>query len=96
MIFQRGPYWAVSGSSVKYATREEAEAVASVLIQKEEARKLAEEQARKAELQEKLDRINNLDKDSTPYEIMIEKNICKLCNLEPCECFTYIKRTEPG
>jgi hypothetical protein len=89
MIHKRGEYWAIKGSSRKYASMEAASVDYAKMLAKEEAVKLKADLAYKKLLE-------SLEPDPTPYEIMIEKNICKLCNLEPCECFTSIKKMEPG
>ena len=96
MIFQRGRYWALSGDTRKFASEEEAQAAYNKILAKQELIKKREEEDRRIELQMRLEKISGLAYDSTPYEIMIEKNVCKLCNLEPCECFTSIKKMEPG
>ena len=89
MIFQRGRYWALPNDTRKFSSREEAQAAYDKIVAKQELIRKHEEETIKRLL-------DALDEDSTPFEIMIQKNICKLCNLEPCECFTSIKKTEPG
>ena len=96
MIFQRGNYWAISNDSRKFTTEEDAQSAYNKILAKQERVKKQEEEDRKLALRMKIETIQGLAHDSTPYEIMIEKNICKLCNLEPCECFTSIKKTELG
>lgn len=89
MIYQKGEFWAIRGFSQKYTTFEAVTAAYEKMLAKEAAQKLREElQLKKV--------IESLEPDPTPYEIMIQKSICKICNLEPCECFIYTKRTELG
>lgn len=103
MIFQKGNMWKISGHPQKYTTLEEAEKALAIInknvakINEIEKQKEAEQeqQAALAE-EERLKKLSQLAVDSTPFEKMIAKNICKLCNLEPCECFTSIKKTEVG
>lgn len=100
MIFEKRGMWKISGRPEKYATYEEAQSVLAKIdvnaANKLKAKQSIEnEKAAKAE-QDRLEKLKNLAEDSTPLERMIVKNICKLCNLEPCECFTSIKKTEPG
>jgi hypothetical protein len=96
MIFRKGDGWKVSGHPKRFSTFEEAEAF---LAKKTAAANLtaevvkAIEETKAAAHEEKL---KLLREESTPYEIMIAKNVCLICNLEPCECFTYTKRTEVG
>jgi hypothetical protein len=89
MIYQKGEFWAIKGFSNKYTSLEAVTEVYGKMLAKEEAVKLKADLAYKKLL-------DSLEPDPTPYEIMIEKNICKLCNLEPCECFTSIKKMEHG
>ncbi len=100
MIFQKRGMWKISGHPQKYSTFEEAQAVLDRMQKTEqkisaaaEAQKIAEKAAYEKDREEKL---KQLAEDSTPLEVMIAKNICLICNLEPCECFTYTKRTEAG
>lgn len=86
MIIQRGKYWALANDTRKFASEEEAQAAYNKILAKQE--RIKQEERRRL--------LQNIDEDSTPFEIMIQKNICKLCNLEPCECFTSIKKTELG
>lgn len=103
MIFQKGNMWKISGYPEKYTTLEAAEKALSIInknvanAQKIEEQKEAiqRQQVALAE-EERLKKLTQLAEDSTPFEKMIAKNICKLCNLEPCECFTSIKKTELG
>lgn len=96
MIFQKGNMWKISGYPQKYETFEEAERI----LAKIERRALldADMKAEQSEsyAKEREEKLKQLAEDSTPYEIMIAKNVCLICNLEPCECFTYTKRTEAG
>jgi len=89
MIYQKGEYWAIRGYPQKYTSLEAVTAVYERMLAKEEAAKLRAVMELKKVLEK-------LSPDPTPYEIMIEKNVCKICNLEPCECFTSIKKTELG
>ena len=92
MIFQKGGMWKISGYAQKYATYEEATAALNK-INKIVEKKVAEavtikermEVAAKAAMEEAIAKAD-LAEDSTPYEKMILKNICLICNLEPCEC----------
>ena len=103
MIFKKHGMWKISGHPQKYATFEEAEIVLAKL--QKNAVKLEEiEKAKVAEVErkeviaykEREEKLKQLSADSTPYEVMIAKNICLICNLEPCECFTYTKKMEVG
>jgi hypothetical protein len=89
MIYQKGDMWAIRGYSQKYFTLEEATTAYQKMFAKEEAAKV------KAimELKKVLEKLHP---EPTPYEVMIQKNVCKVCNLEPCECFTSIEKTERG
>lgn len=89
MIYQKGEFWAIQGFPKKYTSLEAVTEVYEKMLAKEEAARLTADLAYKKLL-------DSLAPDPTPYEIMIEKSICKLCNLEPCECFTSIKKMEPG
>jgi hypothetical protein len=96
MIFQKGDGWKVSGHPKRFSTLEEAEsflAKKTVANNKIEAASQAVVEAEAAAHEEKL---KLLREQSTPFEKMIARNICLICNLEPCECFTYTKRTEAG
>lgn len=93
MIFQKGQYWGISGSYVKYSSYESAKEAYDKQQSKIAARE-AEEYARHQESIKKI--IEKLGEGYTPYEVMIEKNICKLCNLEPCECLHYMSKTGLG
>jgi hypothetical protein len=88
--------WKISGYPQKYETFEEAERI----LAKIERRALldADMKAEQSEsyAKEREEKLKQLAEDSTPYEIMIARNICLICNLEPCECFTYTKKTEAG
>lgn len=103
MIFQKGSMWKISGYPQKYATLEEAQAVLAKLgiqAEKVEAAKAVEAQkeieSAKIVEADRLERLAKLSLDSTPFEKMIEKNICTTCDMEPCECFTYTKKTDLG
>ena len=103
MIFEKRGMWKISGYPEKYATYEQAAAVLDTLgIQAEKATSAkaasVEENKKKAAAAEadRLERLSKLSVDSTPYEKMIAKTICTTCDMEPCECFTSIKKTEPG
>lgn len=103
MIFQKGSMWKISGHPQKYATYEEALLVSEKLgikAEKAAAVEAAAEESRKAAAdaaeEERLKKLADLASDSTPYEKMIAKNICTTCDMEPCECFTYTKKTELG
>ena len=89
MIYQKGEFWAIKGFANKYISLEAVTEVYGKMLEEEEAIKFRAQVAHKKML-------DSLAPDPTPYEIMIEKSICKLCNLEPCECFTSIKKMEPG
>jgi len=100
MIFQKNGLWKISGHPQKYTTFEEAqkvfnEAQAQKTLKLETA-KAKEDLEKAAYEKEREEKLKQLAEDSTPYEIMIAKNICLICNLEPCECFTYTKKTEVG
>lgn len=103
MIFQKGNMWKISGHPEKFSTLEEAEKALSII--NKNIAKISENEKQKEAMQrqqvalaeeERLKKLSQLAEDSTPFEKMIVKNICKLCNLEPCECFTSIKKTEVG
>lgn len=79
MIYQKGEFWAIRGYSQKYSTFEGAEIAYNRILEKQEKERLRKEE-------EIIKALENLDPDSTPFEVMIQKNICKFCNLEPCEC----------
>lgn len=103
MIFEKRGTWKISGRPERYATYEQAAAVLEKLGILEEKAVSAkaisiEENKKKAAAAEadRLERLAKLSFDSTPYEKMIAKNICTTCDMEPCECFTSIKKTEPG
>ncbi len=103
MIFQKRGLWKISGHAQKYATREEAEIVLAKMqkntakLEEVEKEKAIEEKKQEAvREEERLEKLKQLAEDSTPYEKMIAKNICLICNLEPCECFTSTKKTEAG
>ena len=103
MIFQKGDMWKISGSSQKYATRKEAESVLAVKLAVEERRQEGLEEKKKESLlvmqdvlKERAKKLLLLTENSTPFEIMIAKNICTTCNLEPCECFIFTKKTDLG
>lgn len=83
MIYQKGEFWAIRGYSQKYQSYDDAKASENLIITKTLAK---EEMQKKIESEKLLEIKSRIGWDSTPYEIMIEKNICKLCNLEPCEC----------
>lgn len=34
--------------------------------------------------------------ENSPFENMIEKSICNICNWEPCECSHYMSKTDLG
>ena len=96
MIFQKGDGWKVSGHPKRFSTLEEAE---SFLAKKTAAANLTAEVAQaavEAEAAAHEEKLKLLREESTPFEKMIARNICLICNLEPCECFTYTKRTEAG
>lgn len=103
MIFKKGNMWKISGLPTKYSTREEAEqALAKINVQeakldKARKQKLIEEQEKALAIElERQKKLDQLRADSTLFEKMIVKNICDVCNLEPCECSTYTKKTELG
>jgi hypothetical protein len=103
MIFQKRGLWKISGHAQKYATLEEAEsALAKIqskiaMIEAKEMEKVIEEEKKElAREQERQEKLKQLSEDSTPYEKMIAKNICLICDLEPCECFTYTTKMEVG
>jgi len=103
MIFEKRGMWKISGYPEKYATFEQAQSALEKInagAAKEVEVKLNEEKVRLAEAakaeEDRLEKLKTLLEDSTPYEKMIAKNICKLCNLEPCECFTSIRKTGRG
>lgn len=103
MIFEKRGMWKISGYPEKYATyAEAAKALESLGIQQQKVEIAkavsAEEEKKKVEAAEaeRLKRLAQLSEDSTPYEKMIAKNICTICDMEPCECFTSIKKTELG
>lgn len=74
MIFQRGEYWAISESSVKYKTKEDAEAAFHKLTHtiKIDKKEVLVDYAQYSQF--------------SPFEQMIKSEICNICNLEPCEC----------
>jgi hypothetical protein len=103
MIFEKRGMWKISGQPQKYATYDEAHAA----LEKINAMALVVEDRRKAENdlkaaakatadEERAKKLAQLAEDSTPYEKMIVKNICIICDMEPCECFTYTKKTDLG
>lgn len=83
MIFEKRGRWKISGYAQSYATVEEAEAKLTEKSIAEEEKSIAEEKKSIAE-------------DSTPFEKMIDKNICTTCDMEPCECFTYTRKMDLG
>jgi hypothetical protein len=100
MIFEKRGMWKISGRAQSYATLEEA--LARLGIQAEKATLAsavvaeAAAEVQKAALVERLEKLAQLAEDSTPFEKMIAKNICTICDMEPCECFTYIRKTDLG
>jgi hypothetical protein len=103
MIFKKGDRWKISGYASSYATLVEAERVLAKLGLQATAiaEKVASEAIKEAEKVaiaeiERLEKLSKLAIDSTPYEKMIAKNICTTCDMEPCECFTYTKKTDLG
>ena len=107
MIFQKRNRWKISGYSQSYSTLEEAQKVfEKVQDKKDNAQKLEEERLLQQLLKNEVDRLKyeeerkekleKLAEDSTPYEIMLAKNICTTCDLEPCECLPYTKKTDLG
>lgn len=100
MIYQKGEYWAIRGHPNKYTSYEDVKAAYIKMKEKEAAKaaKIAaallqealQEEKYRAEVKERL------GLEATPFEIMIEKKICTICDLEPCECFTFTKKTELG
>lgn len=91
MIYSKGNYWKIRGNTHIFRTKEEAEAFEMAALAAERG-EVIETPAKKPPMKEQI--IEPIE--NTPYENMIEKNVCKLCNLEPCECFIFIKKTEPG
>jgi hypothetical protein len=81
MIYQKPNGWKIRGNPRVFSTKKEAEAFES-----------GEEPVEEEPVKERILQPT----ENTPYENMIEKSICKLCNLEPCECFISIKKTELG
>lgn len=100
MIFQKGDGWKISGYPQKYETREKAEAILAKLTARqsmvEELETQKNEEKRVLVEKEREERLKKLAEDSTPYEAMIARNVCLICNLEPCECFTYTEKMEVG
>ena len=100
MIFEKRGMWKISGYPQKYATREEAEAILAKLTARqsmvEELETQKNEELRILAEKEREERLKKLAEDSTPYEVMIAQNVCLICNLEPCECFTYTEKMEVG
>jgi len=100
MIFKKGDSWKISGYPQRYSSFQEAQSILEKLQRraeldaemKEQAERLENEQYQK----EREEKLKKLAENSTPYEIMIAKNVCLICNLEPCECFAFTEEMEPG
>ena len=90
MIYSKGKYWKIRGKLGKYESLEAAQAA--------EAKLLAEERGEEpvSVPPPPMPKQIREPAENTPYENMIEKTVCKLCDLEPCECFIFTKKTEPG
>lgn len=84
MIYQKGNYWKIKGNYKPFKTKEEAEAFQALAS----GEVIQEKPPMKEQILEPT--------ENTPYENMIEKTVCKLCDLEPCECFIFTKKTELG
>lgn len=82
MIYSKGNYWKIRGRLDKYESLEAAQAAEAKLSGEEYIPPVTRQITEPAE--------------KTPYENMIEKTVCNLCDLEPCECFIFTKKTEPG
>lgn len=83
MIYQKGKYWKIRGNLNLYNSREEAELAG---MKKDEPAPIFIPQ--KESIIEPF--------ENSPFENMIEKNICNTCNLEPCECSHYTSKTDLG
>ena len=89
MIYSKGKYWKIRGKLGAYESLEAAQEAQIAMQAAERGEVYVPPTApQKTQIIEPA--------ENTPYENMIEKNVCKLCDLEPCECFTFIKKTEPG
>jgi hypothetical protein len=90
MIYQKGNYWKIRGNYMPFRTKEEAEAYEQKALAALRG-EVIEEYVKPPMKEQIVEPIEN-----TPYENMIGKTVCKLCDLEPCECFIFTKKTEPG
>jgi hypothetical protein len=88
MIYPKGNYWKIRGNTRIFRTKEEAEAFQESTLAAERGEVVKEKPPMKEQILEPT--------ENTPYENMIEKTVCKLCDLEPCECFIFTRRTELG
>lgn len=88
MIYQKGNNWKIRGNVTVFPTKEAAEAVEEKALADSRGEPVPEKMPIKEQIIEPV--------ENTPYENMIDKLVCKLCDLEPCECFTYIEKTDLG